>query len=77
MLDVPYASLVAEPDAALRRVLAHCGLAMEEDCLHPEHNAAPVATPSSAQVREPIHTRSLGEWQHYAAQLEPLRIAIA
>ena len=76
MLDVSYASLVSEPATTLRRVLGHCGLAIEEGCLHPERNAAPVATPSSAQVREPIHRRALGEWQHYAGQLEPLRLAL-
>jgi len=76
MLDVSYASLVSEPAATLRRVLEHCGLEDEEGCLHPERNAAPVATPSSAQVREPIHRRALGEWQHYARQLEPLRLAL-
>jgi tetratricopeptide (TPR) repeat protein len=76
MLDVSYASLVSEPAAALRRVLGHCGLEDEEGCLHPERNEAPVATPSSAQVREPIHRRALGEWRHYARQLEPLRLAL-
>ncbi len=43
----------------------------------PELNASPVATPSSAQVREAIHTRGLGGWRHYAKQLEPLRQALA
>ncbi|MES2311905.1 MAG: sulfotransferase [Pseudomonadota bacterium] len=76
MLDVSYASLVSEPAAILHRVLEHCGLEDEEGCLHPERNVAPVATPSSAQVREPIHRRALGEWQHYARQLEPLRLAL-
>jgi hypothetical protein len=27
-------------------------------------------------VREPIHQRAIGEWQRYARQLEPLRVAI-
>jgi tetratricopeptide (TPR) repeat protein len=76
MLDVSYASLVGDPAATLHRVLRHCGLPDEEDCLHPERNAAPVATPSSAQVREPIHTRAIGEWRHYARQLEPMRLAL-
>lgn len=77
MLDVSYADLVNEPEATMRRVLRHCGLAMEEDCLHPERNPAPVATPSSVQVREPVHSRNLGQWRRYARQLEPLRLAIA
>ena len=34
------------------------------------------ATLSSAQVREPIHGRALGEWKPYAAQLTGLRHAL-
>jgi tetratricopeptide (TPR) repeat protein len=77
MLDVSYADLVNEPEATMRRVLRHCGLAMEESCLHPERNPAPVTTPSSVQVREPVHSRNLGQWRRYAKQLEPLQLAIA
>ncbi|WP_447731552.1 tetratricopeptide repeat-containing sulfotransferase family protein [Rhodanobacter soli] len=76
MFDVSYASLVRDPESTLRGVLEHCGLSLEENCLHPELNASPVATPSSAQVRESIHTRGLGQWRHYAKQLEQLRLAI-
>lgn len=77
MLDVAYADLVQHPAATITRVLAHCGLSVEEACLRPERNAAPVATPSSAQVRESIHTRGLGQWRLYEEQLEPLRVALA
>ncbi len=76
MLDIPYASLVGDTQETMRKVLAHCGLDAEDACLHPERNDAPVATPSSAQVRAPIHTRSIGEWKHYATHLEPLRKAL-
>ncbi len=76
MLDVPYDGLVQDTEATVRRVLAHCGLAVEEVCFKPERNTAPVATPSSAQVRESIHTRGLGQWRNYARQLEPLRLAL-
>src|SRR5574337_1435322 len=76
MFDVSYASLVSEPAATLHNVREHCGLRYEQACLQPERNSAPVATPSSAQVREPIHTRALDEWRHYARQLEPLRLAL-
>ncbi|TPG05907.1 sulfotransferase family protein [Rhodanobacter glycinis] len=77
MLDVSYASLVRDPETTMRQVIAHCGLDMEESCLKPELNAAPVATPSNAQVRESIHTRGLDQWRHYAKHLEPLRQALA
>ncbi|HEY8327968.1 MAG TPA: sulfotransferase [Rhodanobacter sp.] len=76
MFDVSYASLVNDPAATLHQVLHHCGLEMEEDCLHPERNVAPVATPSSVQVREAIHSRTLGQWHRYAAQLSPLQQAL-
>jgi hypothetical protein len=76
MLDVDYAALVTQPEQTLARVLAHCGLAMEPACLRPEDNPAPVATPSSAQVREPVHTRALEQWRRYEVQLEPLRRAL-
>jgi tetratricopeptide (TPR) repeat protein len=77
MLDVPYASLVRDPESTMRRVLEHCGLQVEDACLRPELNTSPVATPSSAQVREPIHTRGLAQWRHYEKQLGPLRKALA
>ncbi len=77
MLDVSYASLVHDPETTMRRVIAYCGLDMEESCLKPELNTAPVATPSNVQVRESIHMRSLNQWRHYAKHLEPLRQALA
>lgn len=77
MLDISYASLVRDPEATMRQVLGHCGLEIEAACLRPELNTAPVATPSSAQVRESIHTRGIAQWRHYAKHLEPLRQALA
>ena len=77
MLDIPYASLVRDPKSTMCQVLGHCGLEIEEACLRPELNTSPVATPSSAQVRESIHTRSIEQWRHYEKQLEPLRQALA
>lgn len=76
MLEVSYASLVDDPAPVLQRILARCGLEMEPDCLHPERNKAPVATPSNAQVREPIHNRGNQRWRDYADQLQPLKQAL-
>jgi tetratricopeptide (TPR) repeat protein len=77
MLDVSYTSLVRDPETTLRHVLQHCGLPFEGGCLQPELNPSPVATPSSAQVRQSIHTRGVDQWRQYAKQLEPLRLAMA
>lgn len=75
--EVAYADLVQDPRAALHRVLARCGLELEEACLRPERNTAITATPSSAQVREPVHQRALGHWRRYESQLDGLRDALA
>ena len=75
--EVAYADLVSDTEPTARALLAHCGLDWEPGCADPGRNAVPVATLSSAQVREPIHARSLGEWRRYERQLEPLRLALA
>lgn len=77
MMDIVYSSLVTNPRSVMEQVLRQCGLEMEEACLHPERNLSPVGTPSSAQVREPIHNRSIGQWERYSSPLQPLREAIA
>jgi tetratricopeptide (TPR) repeat protein len=76
ILDVDYARLVDEPEAVTREVLAFCELAYEPGCTDLGRNAAPVATLSNQQVREPIHRRARGEWRRYERELEPLRRAI-
>lgn len=73
ILDVPYAELVSEPAAMLRRVLEFCGLDREDGCEDLTRNTLPVSTLSSAQVREPLHTNAIGHWRRYAEQLGPLR----
>ena len=75
--DVEYAALVGDTEAEARRLLAYCGLPWEDGLLDAGANAAPVATLSSAQVRQPIHSRSLEEWRRYERALEPLRAALA
>lgn len=76
MLEVPYASLIDDPASVLQRILDRCSLEIEPDCLHPERNTAPVATPSNAQVREPIHGRGNQRWRDYADHLQPLQHAL-
>lgn len=73
VLDVAYEDLVREPAATLRRVMDFCGLAWEPGCEDITRNPAPVSTLSSVQVRAPVHARAIGQWRHYAAQIEPLR----
>ena len=67
---------VVEPETTARQLLASCGLDWDPACLlfHARQDA--VATASAAQVREPIHARSIGLWRNYAHELEPLARAL-
>jgi hypothetical protein len=73
VLEIQYEELVEDQEAQSRRLIEHCGLDWEDACLTFEKNRAPVATASSAQVREPIYTRAVERWRHYEKHLAPLR----
>jgi hypothetical protein len=65
--------LIAEPEAQIRALLAHCGLPFEEACLSPHEAKGGVSTASASQVRKPLNADGVGAWRRYARQLEPLR----
>ena len=71
ILTVHYEHLVQEQALETRRLLAHCGLAWEDQCLHFESNPAAVTTASASQVRQPIYRASLTHWTNYQEQLAP------
>ena len=73
ILDVNYEDLVSDPDRTARRITEYCGLDYQPAQIRVESNAAPVSTASSAQVRQPIHTRNIGGWRRYERQLAPLQ----
>jgi tetratricopeptide (TPR) repeat protein len=76
VLHLRYEDLVREPEANIRRLLAHCGLAFEPACLAFHETRRAVRTASAEQVRQPIYTSGVGYWRNFAAQLEPLRLAL-
>ncbi len=73
MVELRYEDLVADQEAQTRRLLDTLGFEFEDACLQFEQNATPVATASSVQVREKLHTRSVGRWKKFERQLQPLR----
>ncbi|HEX5488143.1 MAG TPA: sulfotransferase [Rhodanobacteraceae bacterium] len=77
ILDVHYASLVREPEATARAILAFCGLPYEPGCLDFANNTAPSATLSMSQVGQSIRTDAFEAWRPYAGQLAGLRDALA
>lgn len=73
VLTVHYEDLIDDLRASVRLILAHCHLAFEPACLRFHETRRSVRTPSSEQVRQPIRRDGLGQWQHYAQWLAPLR----
>jgi len=76
IVEVSYEALANAPGPQTRQLLEACGLPFEEACLSFHERAEPAATASAAQVRQPIHQRSVGLWRRYAAELAPLRSAL-
>jgi tetratricopeptide (TPR) repeat protein len=73
VIEVEYEQLVSDQECQTRRLLKALELPFEEACLHFEKNAAPIATASSVQVREKVHTQSVNKWKKFERQLSPLR----
>jgi len=73
VLRVDYEKMVANQEVESRRLIDFCGLDWEDACLQFEKNPAPVATASSAQVRQPIYTAAVERWKHYQQQMQSLR----
>jgi tetratricopeptide (TPR) repeat protein len=76
VLRVDYESMVADPEAQIRRLLAHCELPFEAQCLNFHETQRTVRTASSEQVRQPIYRSGLNQWQPFSQWLDPLREAL-
>jgi len=73
---VIYENMVADPEGETRRLLEYCGLPFEESCLKFYENDRAVRTASSEQVRRPIFSEGVGQWQNYEPWLGPLKTAL-
>jgi tetratricopeptide (TPR) repeat protein len=76
VLHVRYEDLVRNPEAQIRRLLAHCGLDFEPGCLNFHETERAVRTASAMQVRQPLYASGVGYWRHFEHELEPLRRAL-
>ena len=76
IFELRYEELTADQEFTSRRLLAFCGLAWDERCLRFHETQRVVRTPSTVDVRQPIHRRSLGRWKRYQAHLQPLLEAL-
>jgi tetratricopeptide (TPR) repeat protein len=72
-IEVEYEDLTRGPEPVIRRIIAGCGLAWDDACLHPERNPRAVKTPSKWQTRQPIYRHSVERWRRYEPWLGSLR----
>jgi hypothetical protein len=73
VLTVRYEDLVTNTETEAKRVIAHCGLDWEEQCLDYHKSKSASTTASATQVRQKVYTSSVGKWRAYEQQLAPLR----
>ena len=67
-----YESLVANQADETERLTAAIGLEMEPAQLNFHERGAVPATPSYAQVSQPLNDRSIGNWRNFASELDPV-----
>lgn len=75
-LEVEYEKLVASPEPMIRALIEFLGLPWSDACARFYEADRTVMTISYDQVRRPVFDTSVGRWKHFAASLEPLRLAL-
>lgn len=71
--DISYEDTAANLEPNARALIEFLDLPWEDACLSFHEQSGAVTTASSVQVRQPAHTRSVGRWRRYEAQLAPMR----
>lgn len=69
--DLVYERFVANQDEETARLMDYVGLDSEPGQLRFHESARHAATPSYAQVKEPVHSRAVERWRDYADALAP------
>lgn len=76
VLRVYHDDMIEDLEAQVRRILHHCSLDYEEQCLEFYRTERAVRTASSEQVRQPIFKSGMAAWKRYEAHLGPLKEAL-
>jgi tetratricopeptide (TPR) repeat protein len=69
VLDVHYEETVTDLEGQVARILEHCGLPFEEQCVRFHETRRAIKTASSEQVRQPIYAGAMGTWRKYESHL--------
>jgi len=72
VLEMQYEQLVQDQENQTRRLLEHCGLPWEDQCLRFYETDRAINTASSEQVRQPIYTKAINFWRNYESHLGEL-----
>ena len=73
---IKYEDLVTDTEGETRRLLTHCKLDWEEQCLEFYKNKTASTTASATQVRQKVYASSVGKWRAFETELAPLKIAL-
>ncbi len=71
-LEVHYEDLVTDLEGQARRMIEFLGMSWDPACLEFHANKRVVRTPSLVQVREPVHSHSVGRWRNYETFIQPM-----
>jgi predicted Zn-dependent protease len=76
VLLVRYEEVVTDLENQVRRLLDFCGLPFEPACLEFHRTERAVRTASSEQVRQPLFTSGVDQWEKFSEFLDPLRAVL-
>ena len=71
-IDVSYEDITVDFETIARNLIRYVGLAWEDACISFDKQTTPVATASAVQVREAVHTKSIGRWRKHEAGLQAI-----
>jgi len=76
ILRIYHDDVVEDLEGNVRRLLEHCGLEFEPQCVAFHETRRSIRTASSEQVRQAIYREGLDQWKHFAPWLRPLEDAL-
>jgi hypothetical protein len=75
--DIKYENIIADQEGETRKLLQHCGLSWNDQCLSFYNTSRDVFTLSLTQVRKPIYKDSIQLWEKFRKHLGPLQSIIS
>ncbi|OKH86932.1 sulfotransferase [Thalassospira sp. TSL5-1] len=72
IFDLSYEELVGDPETVAPKLLAHCGLEWQAECLEFYRSRQAARTASLMQVRRPINAEAVDKWQRFKPYIGPL-----